>query len=110
MVQRIPDRAEYCTKPAAARRRCLRFAGGWGESRVSLEKDGMVPGPGLNAVEHPVFDVWLTDCSGGAQPAQAVGAGGLQAEPGQEVDFSILRDGKEITIDVVVGERPESTR
>jgi len=40
--------------------------------------------PGLNAVEHPVFDVWLTDCSGGAQPAQAVGAGGSQAEPGQD--------------------------
>ena len=37
--------------------------------------------PGLNAVEHPVFDVWLTDCSGGAQ---AVGAGGSQAEPGQD--------------------------
>jgi hypothetical protein len=26
--------------------------------------------PGLNAVEHPVFDVWLTDCS---QPQRAVG-------------------------------------
>ena len=40
--------------------------------------------PGLNAVEHPVFDVWLTDCSGGAQPAQAAGAGGSQAEPGRD--------------------------
>jgi hypothetical protein len=33
--------------------------------------------PGLNAVEHPVFDVWLTDCShpartaGTSRPAQA---------------------------------------
>ena len=26
--------------------------------------------PGLNAVEHPVFDVWLTDCS---QPQRVVG-------------------------------------
>jgi hypothetical protein len=26
--------------------------------------------PGLNAVEHPVFDVWLTDCS---QPLRTVG-------------------------------------
>lgn len=26
--------------------------------------------PGLNAVEHPVFDVWLTDCS---QPQRTVG-------------------------------------
>ena len=26
--------------------------------------------PGLNAVEHPVFDVWLTDCS---QPQRQVG-------------------------------------
>jgi hypothetical protein len=27
--------------------------------------------PGLNAVEHPVFDVWLTDC---AQPVKAAAA------------------------------------
>jgi serine protease Do len=33
-----------------------------------------------------------------------------QAEPGQEVEFSILRDGKEIVVDVLVGDRPESTR
>ena len=26
--------------------------------------------PGLNAVEHPIYDVWLTDCKGGA-PAVA---------------------------------------
>ena len=25
--------------------------------------------PGLNAVEHPIYDVWLTDCKGGATPA-----------------------------------------
>ena len=25
--------------------------------------------PGLNAVEHPIYDVWLTDCKGGAPPA-----------------------------------------
>jgi hypothetical protein len=24
--------------------------------------------PGLNAVEHPIYDVWLTDCTGGARP------------------------------------------
>jgi hypothetical protein len=33
--------------------------------------------PGLNAVEHPVFDVWLTECK---QPARPVAA---QAEPGK---------------------------
>ncbi len=27
--------------------------------------------PGLNAVEHPIYDVWLTDCKGGAAPAVA---------------------------------------
>ncbi|MBU2532327.1 MAG: DUF2155 domain-containing protein, partial [Alphaproteobacteria bacterium] len=27
--------------------------------------------PGLNAVEHPVFDVWLSDCKGGARPTVA---------------------------------------
>lgn len=24
--------------------------------------------PGLNAVEHPIYDVWVTDCSGGERP------------------------------------------
>ena len=24
--------------------------------------------PGLSAVEHPIYDIWLTDCKGGAQP------------------------------------------
>lgn len=27
--------------------------------------------PGLHAVEHPVYDVWLSDCKGAAQPAVA---------------------------------------
>lgn len=27
--------------------------------------------PGLNAVEHPIYDIWLTDCKGGAPPAVA---------------------------------------
>lgn len=26
--------------------------------------------PGLNAVEHPIYDVWLTDCKGGKDKAQ----------------------------------------
>jgi hypothetical protein len=27
--------------------------------------------PGLHAVEHPIYDVWLTDCKGGKLPAVA---------------------------------------
>jgi hypothetical protein len=27
--------------------------------------------PGLHAVEHPIYDVWLSDCKGAAQPAVA---------------------------------------
>ncbi len=30
-----------------------------------------VASPGLNAVEHPIYDVWLSDCKGGSQPAVA---------------------------------------
>lgn len=30
--------------------------------------------PGLNAVEHPVFDVWLTACKGGQAPEAAAAA------------------------------------
>ena len=33
--------------------------------------------PGLHAVEHPVYDVWLTDCKGGQGPAVAE----IPAEP-----------------------------
>jgi len=51
--------------------------------------------PGLNAVEHPVFDVWLTDCQkplgtmaqgGGAAPAE-----GSDAAPQQEMPFAPAR-------------------
>jgi S1-C subfamily serine protease len=33
----------------------------------------------------------------------------LQAVPGQEVTFSLLREGDEITVEVTLGERPAST-
>ena len=36
--------------------------------------------PGLNAVEHPVFDVWLTDCK---QPVRPVAAAAPATKPGQ---------------------------
>jgi hypothetical protein len=31
--------------------------------------------PGLHAVEHPIYDVWLTDCKGGKNPALAEAPG-----------------------------------
>jgi hypothetical protein len=36
--------------------------------------------PGLNAVEHPIYDVWLTDCKGGTPPAVTVE---MPAQPAQ---------------------------
>jgi hypothetical protein len=38
--------------------------------------------PGLHAVEHPIYDVWVTNCKGGdsEQPAVADAAGGDQAK------------------------------
>src|ERR1700694_3331519 len=51
--------------------------------------------PGINAVEHPVFDVWLTDCEkpkgalaqkGGEQPADA-----SQAQPAGQQPFEPRR-------------------
>ena len=30
--------------------------------------------PGLNAVEHPIYDIWLTDCKGGGPPPVTVEA------------------------------------
>jgi hypothetical protein len=29
--------------------------------------------PGLHAVEHPIYDVWLVDCKGGARPVAPEG-------------------------------------
>jgi hypothetical protein len=48
--------------------------------------------PGLNAVEHPVFDVWLTECQSparmaaqkGAAPAGKAGRAGTAEQPAEE--------------------------
>jgi len=37
--------------------------------------------PGLHAVEHPIYDVWLTDCKGGELPAVAEAPGATEAKP-----------------------------
>jgi hypothetical protein len=40
--------------------------------------------PGLHGVEHPIYDVWLTDCKGGAPPvtqAQAPAPAPAPARP-----------------------------
>jgi hypothetical protein len=42
--------------------------------------------PGLHAVEHPIYDVWLTDCKGGAQSvadAQPAAPAAAPARPAQ---------------------------
>ena len=38
-----------------------------GEVRRILTGWMFATSPGLHAVEHPVYDVWLTDCKGGTQ-------------------------------------------
>ena len=40
--------------------------------------------PGLNAVEHPVFDVWLTDCAQPRASAQRPPPAGIAPEPERE--------------------------
>ena len=37
--------------------------------------------PGLHAVEHPIYDIWLTDCKGGAVAEAAAGAGSAATAP-----------------------------
>jgi hypothetical protein len=37
--------------------------------------------PGLNAVEHPIYDVWLTDCKGAPQPTVAEAPAAPAAAP-----------------------------
>jgi hypothetical protein len=37
--------------------------------------------PGLSAVEHPIYDIWLTDCKGGAPPTVTAETPPEQAQP-----------------------------
>ena len=37
--------------------------------------------PGLHAIEHPIYDVWLSDCKGGKNPAVADVSGNQADEP-----------------------------
>jgi len=39
--------------------------------------------PGLHAVEHPIYDVWLTDCKGGQNPSVAEAPATAQPAPKQ---------------------------
>jgi hypothetical protein len=39
--------------------------------------------PGMHAVEHPIYDVWLTDCKGGQNPAVAEAPAAPQPVPKQ---------------------------
>jgi len=39
--------------------------------------------PGLHAVEHPIYDVWITDCKGGQNPAVAEAPAAQQPAPKQ---------------------------
>jgi hypothetical protein len=39
--------------------------------------------PGLHAVEHPIYDVWVTDCKGGQNPAVAEAPAAQQGAPKQ---------------------------
>lgn len=49
--------------------------------------------PGLHAVEHPIYDVWLTECKGGANPsvADAAEPQGEAKKPPQPVRTPPLR-------------------
>ena len=42
-----------------------------GEIKRIFEGWMFAASPGLNAVEHPIYDVWITDCKGGAGPEVA---------------------------------------
>ena len=37
--------------------------------------------PGLNAIEHPIYDIWLADCKGAQQPAVAAAPEAVPAPP-----------------------------
>jgi hypothetical protein len=40
--------------------------------------------PGLHAIEHPIYDVWITDCKGGQNPAVAEAPPQQQPAPRQQ--------------------------
>lgn len=51
-----------------------------GERKRLFEGWMFAASPGLHGVEHPVYDVWLTNCKGGAEPRPPVNIG-EQATP-----------------------------
>ena len=40
--------------------------------------------PGLNAVEHPIYDVWITDCKGGQSPTVAEAPAETARQPARQ--------------------------
>ena len=40
--------------------------------------------PGLHAVEHPIYDMWLTDCRGGSQVVATDGTATPPEQPQQK--------------------------
>ena len=51
--------------------------------------------PGLNGIEHPVYDVWLTDCKGGTEVQKAPETASADPEPPPpNVDIPVKPDKK----------------
>jgi hypothetical protein len=40
--------------------------------------------PGLNAVEHPIYDVWINDCKGGQSPTVAEAPAETARQPARQ--------------------------
>ena len=51
--------------------------------------------PGLNGIEHPVYDVWLTDCKGGTEVQKAPETASAEPEPPPpNADLPVKQDKK----------------
>src|SRR5262245_29174739 len=61
--------------------------------------------PGLHAVEHPVFDVWLTNCKTNAPPAPS-GSAENAAAPGAEVPAGETPPAEAAPAEAAPGEAP----
>ena len=68
------------SRPATERPKTTSFVEVW-EVQLDGKEEKVFSGwmfaesPGLNAVEHPVCDVWLSECTGGTAPAAAAVSG-----------------------------------
>ena len=66
--------------------------------------------PGLNAVEHPIYDIWLTDCKGAPQPAVAEAPAPAAPAPSQRAQQRTPQQQQQLQLQQIQQQQRRSTQ